>query len=169
MSKRNIILLIVLAIIIAVFLYITEFKFKPIGWQPQEVALMDKPPDEVLSPQGQINFGSKLPKGFPFDMPIDSQPVRVLQSSFSSSQNPPPELNYDLTAYSYITRQDAKETFDVFTDYAVRNGFAIELKEEVGQTLALFGSKGENEKLNITIYTGNEGVTVTITFAKKHN
>src|SRR3989344_7070441 len=109
---------------------------------------MDELPDEVLNPQGQINFGSKLPEGFPSDMPIDPQPVQVLQSFVSSSQNLPPEPNYDITAYSYITRQDAKKTFDTLMDYAVRDGFGIELKEEVGHSLALFGSKGDVEKLN---------------------
>ncbi|MBI2669715.1 MAG: hypothetical protein HYX20_01010 [Candidatus Yanofskybacteria bacterium] len=168
LSKKNLILIIILAIIIAVFLYITEFRSKPIGWQPDEVVLMDKPPVEVLNPQNQINFGNELPEGFPSDMPIDPKPVRVLQSSVRSSQNQPPDPDYNLIAYSYVTRQDIKETFDVLKDYAARNGFTVK-SEEDGLSMALFASKGDDEKLNITIYAGTEETVVTIIIAKKQN
>lgn len=169
LSKRNVVLLIVLTTIVAVFLYVTEFKSKPIGWQPDEVVLMDEPPAEVLNPQGQINFGNELPKGFPSDMPIDPEPVRVLQSYTASSQNPPPKLNYDQITYSYITRRDAKETFEVLTDYAVLNGFTIESEEKVDRALSLSASRGDDEKLNITVYDDNVEVVVTITISKKQS
>lgn len=125
-KQKALILIFVLIFLLAAVLF--WYNFKGSGLPADTIEQIELSEEEAanLDPGvEEIKYEGPLPEGFPEDMPVDKNPLRLIESKKTISRNPPPEDGETLV-YSYAVAKPVRDAFVPLLEYAKEEGLSVE-------------------------------------------